>query len=362
MKSGANKLYYITIFIETLCLTGFVTYLGNEQAKLVTKKELDFSRIDNFSPKTWITELGHHVDNKKTIFRIILTDDNILQGSLPLPNMNLQEYEIETYVINSLVKLFHTQELLSYDYHQIKEGGKKQIIVSAYSNQKLEPWFALSLQSRVDFIGVASEVLEPLTSEKNIATFSEQLAYQPKIIGFNFLPWRKANRKKRKMVALFSVVAYLLISTIIMLWLFCLSVQQQDQQTIKNQQLQLDIRQKAENLLRLEELDRTLKQQQTSIHQHIMRQHKLIGAVNLLELIANQIPDNLWLNSLSYVNERLTLTGGSFWYDNILTFSQSLNELESLQGNHIVNIKQYKDLLQFELELLFVNLGLDYAE
>lgn len=353
-------MYYITLFVETSCLTCFITEINRKQTKLLSKQVVELQPIDDILIlQTVVHELCRSCHQYKPIFRIIVADIDIRQGLLPLPNISLKEYEIETYVINSLVKLFHTQEPFSYDYQQQLKNETQQLVVTAYPQQKVKFWLTLCQSYHIDFIGVALEIGEYLKTEKNSLPLFEHLAHQPKITGFNFLPWREKIRVKKQILFFCTIAIYACICFILVFWLLYYRTTQKNQQIIKNQQVQREITLQSSHLLRIDELDKKLKQQQTVLDQQRSHQTQFMRIVNTLIFIANKIPDELWLSYLAYYNHRLKLTGYGFSYANILAFTQSLNDLETLKNHKLISVKYNKNLLNFELDILSNTSGIN---
>lgn len=351
-------MYYITLFLESLYLTGFVTVFDGKNTKLLAKQIKDLSQADDITSilQTIIDEFRSYHNSTLPILRIVFADHNLIQHRiLPLPNIHLKAYEIDTYVVNSLAKAFRSQEPLGYDYqHQLK-GENEQLIVYAYPEQTLKKWLNQYSAYRVNFIGITQSLIEYSVCQKESHDLFYSLAGMQNLAGFNLLPWRKQIKQRKRVIFLSIAILSLLLSLLALYWLVNQKEMLLDQQTLKYQQLHIAVMQKKIHLSKLEELNDMLRLEQASFYQKIINQKQLQGVVTSLAFIANQVPDGLWLSSLSYNNNQILLTGESFEYVEILAFSQSLNE-QILLSNKITSINQFNQLLQFKIDVQLQNM------
>lgn len=355
-------MYQITLFIEQLYLTGLVTYFRDKKTRLIVKQRLAVNDIvvATSELQNLLDQLYSYTKGDKAVVRIIIANSDLMQQTLLLPNLALKDDEIAIYVANSLVKLFHTTDALSYDYQLDLNHETKQLHVIAYPEQKLQQLLLLCSPYRVDFIGIPSLLIAHQQDEETIEPFLEELASISTLTGWNFLPWRK-RRKQSKQIILFSLILGCMLIFAISFWvIFQQSSERTAQQIMVNQLLNNTVIEKRAELLMLEQLEQRFQQQQANLAQQHQRQKQLITLFESLVAIANNTPNDLWWQGLSYHEQQIKLLGKGFLYADILVFSQSLNALVTLQSNKVVTIKRYGDILQFELDIILISIEAVY--
>jgi len=353
--------YYITFLIQTNDVTGLVinieakktTIIARQHIAIITDGDKDIFHVQLMALRQQFYAAIGHNGQSKVIYRIILADDKVMQGNLPLPNIDLTSYEIGHYIQNSLVKTFHTKQRLCYDY-QLDVGNHQptSLTIYAYQYAFINRYIELFAHAKLNFVGITASMTEqgaikPLSTEA-----FEQLATLPTLVGVNFLPWREQKQKYHRIHFLAVIAGYFILYAIIV-WLWCVQAYPRlDAQLLQNQRLHSELAQKTQQLALLIKLHDTLLQRQADIARQESLKTQFTLPVDYLTLIALAVPDGIWLSALSYQANTLELKGDGFLYADILAFSNRLNQHEITRHHKIVSVKKQQYLLQFTINIV----------
>ncbi|WP_392564539.1 PilN domain-containing protein [Orbus wheelerorum] len=331
-----------------------------KQATIIARQHIAITTNDNINifdfPLTKLKQqfygLIKNRPKNKVAYRIIFADKTVMQAELPLPNADLNAYEIKHYIKNSLAKIFHTKQRLCYDY--LPESGgtnSKSLTIYAYHYEFIERYIALFAQDNLSFVGITTTMIENGANTPLPIADVELLALLPTLTGINFLPWREKQQKYKRTHFLAVIAGYFLIYSVIV-WLWDQQAYPHlNEQLLINQQYHTELTQKNQQLVQLIKLNNTWLQLKSDLAKQDSLKQQLTLLVNYLTLIAKTVPDGIWLSSLSYQGNILELKGESFFYADILTFSNLLYQHDITGVHKIVSIKKQQYLLEFTFDI-----------
>lgn len=252
---------------------------------------------------------------KKYLQFFIYIDSNLTkQALLTLPNSSLTVNEISLFANASIYKLFNlspNEVLFDYSY-----SGEDKLSITICNRSYIQRWqerFA-KLNLNLQFIGLKS----------------------PDCQQINFLPWRKA-QKRRQTAQLLIIMITLLVTALSLLGYLWLATENQSHYyaaQIVEQQKQIITEQLPNNI--------DLPDSQTEVYQ-------------LLTTLSNTVPFSVGLTLLDYDPEKyppkIVMKGYSYRYADITTFIQNLSAEPLIKTAQIIAITRDHVGLQFELSI-----------
>lgn len=343
-------MYYLTLFIDECFVTCCIATSIRGKTILKMKSKMTIREFDHSLPlmlNQWFSS-----QSERIICRIVLNESTLMKRELQLPNLRLSPYEINTYVKNTLTKIFHSVEPLSYDYlldaTQHDSTLAKVLTLYACPLSLIGHYHHNLPQSlRLYFIGIPHSLLNCQVTDLDI----DVIACKPCLAGINFMPWRDDEVKQKQRYFLLQITVCLLLLSMILIGFTYLSYQELNQHYQEQAVLQQKYQQMNQQLSTLIALQKQNKQLELIINQQQKSKEHLARLLDCFHLVAMKVPDNVWLNSVEYQNNTMKLTGSAFLHEDILLFVNALNRHDFLKVNDVMTIKRQHFLLQFQLDL-----------
>lgn len=341
-------MFYITIFIQEKSLICCIGQLKQQTIDPLTQHHfnLDEGLLDDL-----ILFVTKTINNSKSkmIGRIILSLDTIMKANLPLPQLNLMPYELDEYVKYSLPKLFLNQTSLAYDFSIendiLNQDSLQQLKVYAYPIKQIG-FLIEHLPWHMNFIGI------PLPSKTELTDYGSSfidIATMIDITGINLLPWREQQRKNKRRYFYYLSMTIVVILFIITLTIYHLLSQALSYQIDITKQLQNRYLQTRTQLTELIELGKQNEQLELLLNQRLVTINHHKDMLTLLIILAEMIPNNMWLNEVEYTDYQLNIKGISLFYGDILSLVAQLNQLALIANSKILTIKKQQQQLNFQL-------------
>ncbi|WP_176701954.1 PilN domain-containing protein [Gilliamella sp. wkB178] len=249
-----------------------------------------------------------------TQFELHLDSSYLQIKSLDLPDEKLKLHEVILYVEASIYKLFQLSvKNVCFDYVDCLEKPK-QIMVAICDHQYVNDWLDIFAKYNVAVTFIGSDV----GSGK-----------------VNFLPWRVQQQKKQRLQLTIIVVSFIGIFCCLFCYWWIQAQNKLDyysSQVSQQQNLQQKLIQKLSNYLPNPSLSQVQIQQS-------------------LELISDQLPDAIWLQSFTYALHTITLTGHSFSYVEITNFNEQLSQHISINRSQVNSVATNANQLLFEMDI-----------
>lgn len=253
-----------------------------------------------------------------TGFKIIeLNLDKIYIQSewLTLPEeVKLNINEISLFIEASIYKLFQVSAKDIYFDFTYSHQQPKQIQVAICERQFIDTLINLFSKDNLSLVFIG-EVIE-----------NGQI---------NFLPWRKTKQKQKKLQLAIVVICFMGIVSCLFgyLWLHArYKLEYYSTQVIDKQKLQ----QKLAHELSIYLPNPSPSQKQ--IQQFLL-------------MISKQIPTTIWLETLVYIPQKITLKGHSFSYVQITTLNEDILQQQHIAKSQVTSVTSNKDDLLFELDI-----------
>lgn len=249
-----------------------------------------------------------------TVFELNFDNTYIQLQPLTIPDVKLKLNEIELFVEASIYKLFQLSAKNVYFDFICSSQQSKQIIVAITERTYIDTWTELFKKYDLSLI------------------FAGRIIENGKI---NFLPWRQTKQKQHKRQ--FTVVVTCFIGMISCL--FCY-LYLQAQTKLEYYSLQL---------LEKHDIQQKLTRELSNFLPNPSPSQKQIQ--QSLLLITKQLPTTIWLESLSYIPQKISLKGHSFSYVEMTNFNEQMQKQEKIAKSQIQSIVSNKNNLMFEMDI-----------
>lgn len=173
----------------------------------------------------------------------------------------------------------------------------------------------------------------------------------------NLLPWRQAQRERRKQFWLWQTVATFALCLLLfgmLLWSVQreLVVQRDNAGVLQKAQASLSFQ-----LKKVGEAKVQLQALQNVARQHQQRYDRGLGYLTLLETLSRSIPDNAWLTHLTEESEgRIRLRGATTVYHSVTAFAQSLRDEPVFADVQVLEMQRQADQsVEFVMQLGLAN-------
>ncbi|OCG02321.1 PilN domain-containing protein [Gilliamella sp. wkB112] len=273
--------------------------------------EYDYQNMTDID--LWINDLLQNIP-RHAQFELHLDSSYLQIQSLDLPDEELKSHEVILFVEASIYKLFQLSvKNVYFDYVNCLEQPK-QIMVAACDHQYINNWLNIFAKYNVVITFIGGDV----GSGK-----------------VNFLPWRQQQQKKQQLQLTIIIVSFIGI----LCCLFCYWwIHAQNKLDYYSSQVnsQQNLQQKLE-----QELSNYLPNPSTSQKQ----------IQQSLQLISEQLPDAIWLQSFTYALHTITLTGKSFSYIEITNFNEQLSQNSNINRSQVNSVATNAKQLLLEMEI-----------
>lgn len=303
----------VVINIESKRLLYKIIKSDNQSSAIESEAMNEYSFQDLNDIELFIVELQKNIP-RNTVFELNIDSTYIQLQPLTIPEVKLKLNEIELFVEASIYKLFQLSTKKVYFDFISSSQQSKQIIVAIIERTYIDTWTELFNKYNLSLI------------------FAGRIIENGKI---NFLPWRQTKQKQHKRQ--FTVVTTCFIGMISCLFCY-LYLQAQTKleyyslQSLEKHSIQQKLTRELSNFLP------NPSPSQKQIQQSLL-------------LIAKQLPTTIWLESLSYIPQKISLKGHSFSYVEMTNFNEQMQKQEKIAKSQIQSIVSNKNNLLFEMDI-----------